>query len=78
MKKTTKEIISRDGKSKVQIFLREDGSYGFDAFRFTEEPNEMCWVPHGRHSECVVPDEESAEVEARGRVDWLRRETENG
>jgi hypothetical protein len=76
MRSIVKERVARDGKRKVQIFRREDGSFGFEALQFSEEPLELCWIPYGRFSECYAADEQTAEYEARGRVDWLR-ETEN-
>jgi hypothetical protein len=75
MKTVVKEIVSRDGTWKVQIFRRDVGTYGFDHWRFSDEPRERCWVPHGRFSECVTADERTAEQEARERVEWLRIET---
>jgi len=73
-----KEIVARDGKRKVNIFRRHDGSFGFESLRFSEEPLEMAWIPHGRFSECIAPSSEVAEREARGRVDWLRDESDDG
>ena len=72
MKQVTKELLAFDGKRKVEIFRREDGSYGFEVLRFSDAPTELSWIPYGRFSECFVPDEQTAESEARGRVDWLR------
>jgi hypothetical protein len=78
MKLIVKELVARDGKRKVQIFRRHDGSFGFDSLRFSEEPLERCWISHGRFSECIAPSPEIAEREARGRVDWLRDEGDDG
>lgn len=72
MKDVVKELVARDRKRKVQIYRREDGSFGFEARRFSEEPRELCWIPYGRFSECFAADLQTAEFEARGRVDWLR------
>jgi hypothetical protein len=72
MKLSVKELLARDGKRKVQVFRREDGSFGFEALRYSDEPLELCWVPYGRFSECFAGDAQTAEAEARGRVDWLR------
>ena len=74
MKTVVNEILSRDGKFKVQIFRRDRGSFGFDQWQWSDEPQEQCWIPHGRFSECVAPDERTAEQEARSRVEWLRIE----
>ena len=78
MSKTiVKELIATDGKRKVQVFRRDDGSFGFESFRFSEEPLEMSWIPYGRYSRCFAPSAEIAEREARGRVEWLRDEKDN-
>jgi hypothetical protein len=72
---TIKEIVSRDGRRKVVIFRRDDGSYGFESLQFSDVPEELCWIPSGKFSACHVADETTAETEARGRVEWLREET---
>jgi hypothetical protein len=72
MRTTVSEILSPDGMRKVEIFRRADGTFGFESLKFSDDPNEMCWIPFGRFSECVTPDVHTAEAEARGRVDWLR------
>lgn len=69
--KTVKKLLADDRRRKVRIFERDDGSFGFEVLRFSDDPLEMCWVPYGRFSECVAPDAETAESEARERVDWL-------
>jgi hypothetical protein len=79
MSKTiVKEMIATDGKRKVQVFRRDDGSYGFESLRLSEEPLERSWIPHGRFSQCIAASAETAESEARGRVDWLRDEKDDG
>ena len=78
MNSTVKELVARDGNRKVRIFRRAEGSFGFESLRFSEEPLERCWVPHGKFSECFAPSPEAAEREARRRVDWLRDEDADG
>ena len=68
-----KEILDAGGKRKVEIFRRPDGSFGFSAWVFSEDPLELNWFPSGRYSECYAPDAGTAESEARGRVEWLAR-----
>ncbi|HCS48296.1 MAG TPA: hypothetical protein DIW61_08605 [Candidatus Aminicenantes bacterium] len=72
MRSIIKELMAHDGKRKVQIFRREDGTFGFEALRFSDETLEMCWIPDGRYSECFTGDEQTAESEARSRVPWLQ------
>ncbi len=78
MRSVVNELVARHGKRKVQIFRREDGSFGFEALRFSDDPQELCWIPDGRFSECFAEDEQTAEFEARGRVDWLRDNESDG
>ena len=56
-------------KRRVVIFEREDGSFGFEHQRFSEEPLEMAWIPYEQDCRCDTP--ERALAEARGRVAWL-------
>jgi hypothetical protein len=78
MRTIVEEIVARDCKRQVNIFRRHYGSFGFESLRFSEEPLEMAWIPHGRFSECIAPSIEVAEREARGRIDWLGDESDGG
>jgi hypothetical protein len=78
MRIVIKEILATGGKRKVQIYQRDDGSFGFGALQFSEDPLENCWIPHGRFSECIALSAEIAEREARGRIDWLADEHNDG
>ena len=71
MRSVVKQLMARDGVRKVEIFRRDDGSYGFESFRFSDDSLEMGWIPYERYSECFAADEEIAEREARSRFDWL-------
>ena len=73
-----KQLVAPDGKRKVEIFRREDGTFGFTSLRFSDDPRERCWIPHGRFSECFAPDAQTAEFEARSRVAWLRQSSHPG
>ncbi len=67
-----KEILAPDGKHKVEIIHRSDGSFGFEAWKFSDEPMEQCWFPYGRYSICFAADAATAEKEARERVDFIK------
>lgn len=69
--KIVKELLSEDGTRKVEIFERDNGTFGFKALKFSDDPLEMSWFPYGRFSDCFAPNESIAEREARGRVEWL-------
>lgn len=68
-----KEILDATGRRKVKIVQCADGSFGFSAWMFSDDPLGRCWISNGRYSECYAPDADRAEFEARGRVDWLRQ-----
>ena len=74
MKPIVKELVARDGKRKVRIFRRRDGSFGWESLRFSDEPLEKIWIPQGGFSECFAASLEIAEREARDRAAWLRDE----
>ena len=67
--KTVQTIYDDSKKRRVIIFQRDDGTFGFDAEHFSDEPLEMAWLPSGFNSFCDTA--ERALSEARGRVDWL-------
>lgn len=65
-------IYSRDRLRRVEIFQRDDGSFGFKEDRFSDDPFERCWIDFAvRHSESFCPSEAIALREVIGRVDWL-------
>jgi hypothetical protein len=67
--KTLETIYDASRKRRVIIFQRDDGSFGFDEERFSDEPLEMAWLPYDR--DCRCDSVERALSEARGRVPWL-------
>lgn len=71
IRQVVRELLAVDGKHKVEIFRRANGTYGFEVLFWSDEPSEMYWIPVGRYSECVAPDLATAEAEARSRVEWL-------
>lgn len=72
MSLVVKEIVDESGRRKVELFRRDDGTYGFEDLRYYKDQYEDGWSPHGRYSQCFAATLEIAEREARGRVDWLR------
>jgi len=65
-----KELVSSDGLHKVEIYRRNDDTFGFEEFQFSKHPDEMCWIVCYQDSYCIVASVEDAEREARGRVAW--------
>jgi hypothetical protein len=71
--KTVQTIYDDAKKRRVVIFMRDDGSFGFEEQWFSDDPQEMAWCPFGRppRPNCHCDTEERAVFEARGRIDWL-------
>jgi hypothetical protein len=70
-KREVDAIYSADGFRKVVIFERDDGSFGFESWHFSDDPEELTWIPDGPVGESFCETQETAEREARGRVWWL-------
>ena len=64
-----KRIESDSGDKAVEIFIRSDGTYGFEAFKYVQP--EMAWIPVGPGTVCIVDSAEAAETEARERLAWM-------
>jgi hypothetical protein len=72
--KTLETIYDDSRKRRVIVFQRDDGSFGFDEERFSDEPLEMAWLPYG--PDCRCDSAERALSEAHGRVPWLAEVTD--
>lgn len=72
-----REIHSKKRDRKVCIFQREDGSYGFEEWSFSDDPFENTWLPITRGA-TFAPDLEIALREAYGRVSWLAGNAPDG
>jgi hypothetical protein len=64
-------LESPDGARCVDIFVRADGSFGFEEFRRDPEDGGM-WFITGRYAALRFATREAAEVVARGTMAWLR------
>jgi hypothetical protein len=54
----------------VEIFVRENGTFGFEESR--RDPEDLSdWFPLHRYSHLVFDTEESALAQARARVGWM-------
>ena len=70
-KRIKKTIYHPTEKRRVEIYRREDGTYGFEEWHFSEHETERCWIPTGRRFVTIAETLEIAENEARARIDWL-------
>jgi hypothetical protein len=64
-------IESADGARCVDIFVRADGSFGFEDFRRDAEDGGV-WFITGHYAALRFATRAAAEVRARGTVAWLR------
>jgi hypothetical protein len=64
-----KTYVKSDGSRKVEIFQREDKTFGFEESEFGHEEN--AWFPIGRYSVAIIDSLDNAIKEANGRVAWL-------
>ena len=64
-----KSIEHTNGDHKVEIFRRDNGSFGFEVLKWADL--EQTWMAHGRYSACITESAADAEQQARARIDWL-------
>jgi hypothetical protein len=64
-----KTFIKTDGTRKVEIFQREDQTFGFEEFEFG--PAENSWYSVGRYSVAIIDSFDNAISEAQSRIQWL-------
>jgi hypothetical protein len=63
-------IYDDSRKRRVVIIQGDDALFGFVEEKFSDDPQEMIWIPVSkRNSYCGTM--ERALAEARGRIDWL-------
>ncbi|MBJ7609594.1 MAG: hypothetical protein JF887_09240 [Candidatus Dormibacteraeota bacterium] len=66
-----KTIPDKSGDFEVRIVRNADGTFGFEEWEFSHHPLEQVWIPTRTRFRTVTDSAESAEREARGRVDWM-------
>ena len=69
---TLRTISHADGRRRVHIIDRGDGTYGYREEYFSGDPDERCWVSLRQFPLTVCDSAERAEREARAGVPWLR------
>jgi hypothetical protein len=65
-----KTIHDQGNERKVQVFQREDGTFGFEEWKWSREEN--CWMPLPKQITSVIDTLEHAQEEAKERIPWLR------
>jgi hypothetical protein len=56
---------------RVRVFQRENGTYGLAWEHYSDDPDELCWIPDMSQPETFCADLETAEREARERIELL-------
>jgi hypothetical protein len=81
MTKVVKTLFHPDSERRVLIVQRDSGHYGFEEEKLVDPYEDYerlrgseakIWVPLKQESFLISDSAESAEAEARGRVDWLK------
>ena len=70
---SVQEFVSKDGLSRLAIYKRPDGLFGYAGERLTTEDGETFWEPcdlSGVHETA-----EAAERNARAEIPWFRSES---
>ena len=70
LNKVMKSINGHDDSICVDIFLRPDGSYGFEEYRRDVEDTRG-WFPIGNYSALIFSSEEDALFKAKQNIQWL-------
>ncbi len=79
IEEVVRTIYSRDRLRRVEVFKRDDGSFGFKEDAFSQELFEHCWIDYAvRHSESFCPSEQIVLREVIGRVGWLKEMVASG
>jgi len=65
-----RSINIQGGGRCVDLFLRPDGTFGFEEFRRDMEDNRG-WFPIGSFCDQIFDSEDDALVEARAKITWL-------
>lgn len=68
--KVLRSIETADGGRCVDVFVRPDATYGFEAFRRDVEDGRG-WFPTGHHADRVFETEQAALEDALSKVAWL-------
>ncbi len=66
-----KIFVRADGARKVEIFQRENETFGFRKLKFGSDENS--WYPVGKYSFAIIDSVDNAVGEAKGRIRWLAK-----
>lgn len=66
------ELYSRNGKRRIAILRRRNGTYYYQREDLCEIEHEMCWMPGNQSYFGIYDSRETAMTDAATRVRWLR------
>ena len=69
-KRVLRSIDTADGGRCVDVFVRDDGSFGFEEYRRDSE-DQRGWFPIGHHADRRFSSEAAALLAARASTPWL-------
>ncbi len=64
-------LYSKDGKHRVLIVQRDNGSFGFEEEYFSEDEWSRQWCRYSQNPFSICDSADTALREAKGRVQWL-------
>lgn len=67
--RVVKTIHDQENRRRVQLFQREDATFGFEEWKWLSDEN--CWVPLPQQITSVIDTLEHALKEAKERIPWL-------
>jgi len=71
--KVLRSIETPDGRLCVDIFVRDDTTFGFEEYRRDVEDGQG-WFLIGYYADQVFETEDAALAEAKSKVSWLQRQ----
>lgn len=67
------EIIYDEAKRQRVIFFRKrTGTFYYEEEYFSDELDEMCWIPKSRRIVGIYDSQSKAQTEAKANIEWLK------
>lgn len=65
-------IYDKTEKKRVIIFSKKTGTFYYEEEYFSEQLEEVCWIPKGRRVIGIYDSQMKALTEARANIKWFR------
>jgi hypothetical protein len=69
--KLVDQVVNHDKTRRVNFYLKNDGTFTYEQEMFSNEPEEMVWIPTGPSVARIFDTLETARREASGNISWL-------